>query len=303
MDIDIERILKEVEADYSPNYNLDEEIFIDEAYANGDNIPSEREMRISAGLPVPQHDGTKSFNISVESLDKGHLIQKVKKHHPDDIVDTIYLCPFGNYFVTDMNVIYSIKNYITEDDLVEYKKAAALVMEKNTSDNIKERQCEILRKSYLSKRKYIYKKLTKESSLKINLHRDDIGPMSALGYEIKSDISLYKAYNKKTGEMENYRYWYTRINREAFIQMCKYRRAIPKGKILKGDKLVAIKRGAKPKTITIIYKGKEKVYESQKQLAAAFKVSLDTVKRKMSHAKEGEEVTIKRGVKFTISSK
>ena len=253
-------------------------------------------------LKVKKHDGKKSFNLSVDDFKKATIIEKIKECHPDAIDKKIYFWEHGNYFVTDKKVIFSMKKYLSPEAIENYRDGIKQVDMKTTKEIVKQHQKAALLKALNSShKKAIYKKIGKERHIKLHVRKSSVSHLIKLGYNISREESYFQKYDAESGRFSTYEVFSTRMSRDAFISMCMAGTDVEKGFKLENGETVAIKRGRKGKKITVRdSKNKKHSFHSLGELAEKFEVSLVTVKRKFAHAKTGDIVQVKRGVKLTL---
>ena len=109
---------------------------------------------------------------------------------------------------------------------------------------------------------------------------------------MKSEESFFKKFNEISGVFENYKVFYTRIRKEAFLHMCYNKIDVPKGKNTNGEDL---KKGRPSRHITLMGESGEEIkFVSLDEVASAFGVNVRTIKRALKDKKENDTITIKK---------
>ena len=250
----------------------------------------------------------KSHDLELHPVDEDDLDDEIKRvifhYYPADINENIYHWSYGNYFVTDKGVIYSIKRYCNASKLKK-KIDAIKRFNKILEDKKKYLKPHELKRFIASQapdaidendfeeKTYIYRRNSRERYFKFYIKARYKKHLEALGYEVKREESFYKTFNQVTKEFETYKVYHIRMDKRIMIEMAKNKIDIAKGKTSSGND---IKRGRPSRKIILIEEdsSQELRFESLEECAQVLGVSLITIKRALKDKKENDIITIKK---------
>lgn len=246
----------------------------------------------------------KERNKPVSSF-KDDVICACLERHFSYFRPKVYQWEFGAYFITEgghlftqdtMYDIFSKKSFIPPYFITRYKKD---LQEQTVNKSCEESEAikkELLENLQKEKVNYIYKRENKEQILKFYIYKKYKRLFESMGYEVEEDSSYFKKIDKESKELLFYTVYKVRIDRDAFIQMCKYGVIIRKGYRLdeKTGEEVPIKKGRPSKDINLQYGDLMLHFNSIDEVGNCLGVSRSTVKRALKDKRAGDVVILKK---------
>lgn len=217
----------------------------------------------------------------------------------------VYHWEFGAYFIVnggdlfrkgEINDIFSKKSFIPPFFINRYKKD---LRERTQNKNHEETEAikkELLDNLRKEKVNYIYKRENKEQILKFYIYKKYKHLFESMGYEVEEDSSYFKKIDKESNDLLYYTVYKVRIDRDAFIQMCKYDTIIRKGYRIDeatGEE-VPIRKGRPSKDINLRYGDLNLHFNSIDEVVDCLGVSRSTVKRALKGKVSGDVVILKK---------
>ena len=250
------------------------------------------------------------FTEYAEAFEDEIIIDNIKEADglQDDVESEIYHWQFGPYFITDKGAIYTKKLTLNQKEIDNARAAVDFTKQMVRQGRVDAEDVHPncfsvagnIERPYILK---IFKRINDRQRLRFYIYPNKVKAIKELGYKVTSEKSRIARYNIQKDEYYFPMVHFTEIDIDAFMAMCKNRKAIRCGYRYDAEtgEEVAIKRGRPSKQIRLInQEGKEITFNSKEELAEALGCSLSTVKRALKDKGAGDTVVLRKKENFIL---